>query len=233
LTFFGCGKSPLDDATRRELYSRDGETFSSAILWKPAGGESAGVVFDLAPLLLQEADSPDPTGAPAVLATRSTVEVRGERCRQLTYWWRYDPASVQGVRMTLAPDGFPAIFEVLDDSSGVRLFFVTSSVEEAAAAEFGDPPPGRRFAIERPTAETPRVVVAGTLEPGPTPLGPFVYLSAGEHDAIALICRCMPSRVETVLDSREYSLATSDEGPPAERGGLEELLRLPSAFGCG
>ena len=231
LTFGGCGPPPLDDATRRELYSREGETFGSALLWKPAGDESSGVVFDLAPLLLQESDSPDPSGAPEVLATESTSEVRGGSCPQLTYSWRY-PASVQGVRMTLGADGFPAIFEVFGDSSGARVIFVASSLEEAASAEFGDPLPGRRFAIERPTAETPGVVVAGTLEPGPAPLGPFVYLSAGEHDVIALICRCMPSRVEIVLDSAEYPLATSGEGPPAEGFGPEELLRLPSAFGC-
>jgi len=231
LTFGGCGPPPLDDATRRELYSRDGETFSSALLWKPAGNPGVVGVFDLAPLLLQEGEEADPVGAPEVLVTESTSEIRGGSCRQLTYSWRY-PASVQGIRMTLGEDGFPAIFEVLNDSSGARVIFVTSSLEEAASAEFGDPLAGRRFAIERPTAEAPDVVVAGTLEPGPAPLGPFVYLSAGEHDVIALICRCMPSRVETVLDSREYPLAKSEEAAPAEGGGPEELLRLPSAFGC-
>jgi hypothetical protein len=229
LAIGGC--HGMDNAKRRELYSRSDETFRSALLWKPAVDEGSGAVFDLAPLLLQESETPDLDRAPAVLATESTVEIGGGPCRQLTYSWRY-PSFVQGVRMTLGADGFPAIFEVLHDSSGARVVFVASSLEEAASAEFGDPLPGRSFAIERSTAETPGIVVAGTLEPGPAPLGPFVYLSAGEHDVIALICRCTPSRVETVLDSSEYPLATAGDGPPAEGGGPEELLRLPSAFGC-
>lgn len=242
-----CGGSatepPLDDAGRRLLYGRADGIFEAAVLLRPSPATEEQPGFHLAPLLMQEvepdgfADSPAPI--PVVYLYSGSVEVDGKSHAQRTYMWAAgDARSAQGFRMTLGDDGFPAIYEILTDASGARLIFVTQALESAAAGELGFPLEGRRFAIERAADELPEVVVAGVLEPGPTPLGPFVYLTRGPGDVATVICRCMESRVENVLDSLEYELRPIDD--LAETGlvlpsWLEQvpspipLLRLPAA----
>jgi len=205
-------RSVLDDAGRRLIYDRADRTFETAVLLTPRAAEEERSGLDLAPLLLQEVEPDTPLDSRVVYLHSGSVEILGERHEQRTYLWelpatlKAEAPSAQGVRMTLGRDGFPAIYEVLTDSSGARLIFVTETLEGAAAGEFGDPLEGRRFAIERAVDETPDVVVAGILEPGPMPLGPFLYLTRESLDVAAVICRCMESRVETVAENLGYEL---------------------------
>lgn len=210
-------RSVLDDAARRLIYDRADRVFETAVLLTPTA-EEQGRALDLAPLLLQEVEPGAPLDPTRVVYLYSgTVEILGERHEQRTYLWELPAAgdaeasSAQGVRMTLGRDGFPAIYEVLTDSSGARLIFVTATLEGAAVGEFGDPLAGRSFAIERAVEETPDVVVAGILEPGPIPLGPFLYLTRESSDIAAVICRCMESRVETVAENLGYELRPIDD----------------------
>jgi len=230
------GGAALDDAGRRALYERADRMFATARLWKPAAGTPEDAAAPLAPLLIEEAVGDDPpTTPPAVHRGTSTVTIHGRDYARESYTWR-DPATasgLQGIRLTLGSDGFPAVYEVLADSSGAHVIFVSTSVESAAVAEFGGPVPGRRFAVERPVSEAPGVVVVSEIEPGPTPLGPFVYLSRATHDVHTLICRCMPAQVQEILDSRDYPLRPRDLGAPvfpAGNEGLERRLRLPESI---
>lgn len=229
----------LDDAARRLLYNRADRFFDTAVLLKPSPAAEGEPGFDLAPLLLLEVDAGASVDSmvpvPVVYVHTGSAEIRGERYEQRTYLWK--APSAQGVRMTLGRDGFPAIYEVLADSSGARPVFVTETLEGAAVGEFGDPLEGRRFAVERAVDETPDVVVAGILEPGPMPLGPFVYLTREARDIAAVICRCTDSRVETVAANLEYELRPIDDldlsglaVPPWMRQTPSpgRLLRLPS-----
>ena len=148
---------------------------------------------------------------------------------------------VQGVRLTLNSAGQPAIWEVLADSSGARLVFVSQSLEAAAAARFGKALPGRRHAIERSVEEAPEVVVARVIDDGPIAMGPIVYLSAGTRTVSTLICRCMPAQVKTLRTTATYDLLPlpaipSDllpltpgfwPGEAATDNRLEKWLRLP------
>ena len=198
------------------LYERADGTFAAGLLLKPSSEN------ELAPLLMLEVepDSSSDSGVPIPVVHEhvGSVEILGERYEQRIYFW-----GSQGLRVTLGRDGFPAVYEVLSDSSGARLLFVTENLEGAAASDFGDPLEGRRFAVERRVEAAPQAVVAGILEPGPVPLGPFVYLTRS-GDVASVICRCMESRVETVVDSLEYELRPLEEVPP-------QLKELPSGFG--
>ncbi len=159
---------------------------------------------------------------------------------------------MQGIRITLNSAGQPALWEVLTDSSGAELIFVSHSLEAAALAEFGKPLPGRRYAIERSMEEAPNVIVARVIDDGPVAMGPMVYLSAGTRTVSTLICRCMPAQVRKLVATATYDLLPFQSGPtnslitqanallkertafwPGEHPGeerLEQCLRLPGAF---
>jgi hypothetical protein len=52
--------------------------------------------------------------------------------------------------MTLRSDGHPLVWEPLADSSGLRLLYVSESLEAAARTTLGEPLPGRAFATAPP-----------------------------------------------------------------------------------
>jgi hypothetical protein len=207
----------LDEDSRREVYDRTDLDFESGALYKPAEGTAEGAAWTLAPLLIQEirrepgADTPDPSGPTTVYYRQSSLQVGGREYERWTYLWSHpDTESAQGIRMTLGEDGFPAIYEVLRDSSGARLVFVDVTLEERARDAFGSPLPGRRFAVEPSVEQAPDVVVGGLLESGPAPLGPFVYVWGRGGNVNTVICRCMPSRVISIPNTATYNLAPLD-----------------------
>jgi len=207
----------LDDDSRREVYDRTDLDFESGVLYKPAEGTAEGTAWTLAPLLIQEirpergTEGPEPSGPTIVYYRKSSRQIGDREYTQWTYLWSHpDTESAQGIRMTLGEDGFPAIYEVLHDSSGARLIFVAVTLEEEAREAFGAPLPGRRFAVEPSVEQAPDVVVGGLLESGPAPLGPFVYLWERGRNVNTVICRCMPSRVISIPNTATYDLAPLD-----------------------
>jgi hypothetical protein len=196
---------------------------------------------------------------PTIYFEPVTVQIRGNPHTQLTYLWFYaveprGPADMslpsQGIRLTLNSRGDPVIWEVLGDTSGAQLIFVSESIESAAKAEFGQPLPGRRYAVERGLDEAPRIIVPRVIDDGPVPMGPFVYLSAETRCVSTLICRCMPAQAKSLLATRTYDLVPLQTAPvgalipktnapnraafwPGDsqrRDDLEERLRLPKGF---
>lgn len=161
----------------------------------------------------------DPT-RPTVYYRRSAASIHGNDHEQWSFvWWYASDAAVpprQGVRITLDREGFPMVWEVLDESTGADLVFVSEDLETAALESFGDVEPGREFAVERPIEDSPDVVVARAIESGPVPMGPFVYLDGVSHDVRTVICRCMPSQVNEILGSDEYELLPLDSLVPQE-----------------
>ncbi len=154
--------------------------------------------------------------APALYVLPGTVDIGGKPHLTFTYLWFYTAAPVsrrggaglpaQGVRLTLNSAGAPATWEILADPSGAELVFVSESLERTALARYGKPLPGRRYAVERGTNETPGIVVARVIDDGPVPMGPIVYLAAGSHAVSTLICRCMPAQAKTLRLTRTYDL---------------------------
>ena len=158
---------------------------------------------------------------PAIYWQADNVQLHGRAHTRLSYLWCYAlaPADqyagpiglpLQGIRITLNSTGQPVIWEVLADSSGAEVIYVSQSLEAAAAAEFGKPLPGRRWAIERSPEEAPNAVVARIINDGPMVMGPIVYLSAGTRDITTLICRCVPAQAKKLLDTSVYDLLLAE-----------------------
>jgi hypothetical protein len=198
---------------------------------------------------------------PAVAYAIDSVQLEGARVHpQFYYEWFYatndatSPMSLsrQGIRITLDARGRPAIWEVLADTSGLRLIFVSQSLEAAAASQFGKPLPGRRYAIERSLSVAPSVIVPRVIDDGPMAMGPIVYLSGGTRDVSTLICRCMPAQVKRLVATQTFDLAALEGAAPAAvlaarssgsnappglwpgndhpQNRLERSLRLPAEF---
>ena len=55
-------------------------------------------------------------------------------------------------------------------------------------------------------AAAPDVVVAGIVEDGPIPMGPYVYVDAADQRVTTLLCRCSPSQVDRITDTGYYQL---------------------------
>ena len=259
-----------------DAYERALRSFARAQFYKPQEVDPESLSFKLAPLLLQEslatnaplADSPGALSThpevdlnpaePAVYFSVDTLELKGKPHTRFSYLWFYPqggqrPAGgslpVQGVQITLSSSGIPALWEVLADTSGCDLLFVSQNLESAATLEYGKPLPGRKFSIEAATNQAPKILVARILDDGPVPMGPIVYLSAGSRDVSTLICRCMPAQAKTLTGTSTYALLPRPPGihiPAVVRAGvplgtfwpgetngsarLEKSLRLPSSF---
>jgi hypothetical protein len=253
------------------IYQRVETNFAQAVFFKPAEVRTNDVTFNLAPLLMQQVSgersntkqagefaSPSLSNGvwsvralsrPAVYVYSDVAAMGGVQRLRLTYTWWYAGATagrsgVQGVRMTLNSAGEPVIWEVMTDSRA-ELVFVSESLEAAAQGEFGKPPAGRRFAVERSVAEAPKVVVARVLADGPVPMGPFVYLMEGTHEVASVLCRCMPAQAKQLVSTCSYDLVplpaevvgeVAQTGasfwPGKEEGGnrVERCLRLPSKW---
>jgi len=205
------------------VYDRTDRDFESAILFRPDDSAEGSPQWLLAPLLLVQ--NGEAGESPPVVYYEKTVQ------GWIYRWQGPDGSPAQGARVTLGEDGFPLAYEALRDSSGARLLFVDMSLEQRAAESHGAPLPGRRFSIERSRDSAPAVAVGGLFEPGPTPLGPFVYLWEESHDVNIVLCRCMPSRVNDIVESVAYELLPFDvntvpfelPAPPP----LADALRLP------
>jgi hypothetical protein len=209
--------------------------------------------FALAPLLVLETPSgtdaepefgePDAHGTVAASSPRvfvsSTTEIVGKQeARQFLYeWWvRWDQNRAflwQGVRITLDDQGMPRVWEQLWEPAGMRVLYVSQAWEKRATQEFGGKLPGRAYSIEPSLEHAPRSVVARILADGPVPMGPWVYQQPN-GDVMTLICRCMASQVQSLHESRLYTLlpqmiagAQVERPDQARPEALSSLLRLP------
>lgn len=250
----GCRK-PLRQAPptvrqrHDELRARALIEFDRARFYKPSEFGVTGLPFDLAPLIVEEI-APASKGAakfpiegvvPTVYTTTSSSVLDGVPHEQKTYRWSCphlapiegkESRTVRWIRMTLAPDGFPLVWEVGDDTSSANILFVSQSMETSARGVFGNPLPGRRFAVERSIAETPDTVVLGIVEDGPIPMGPYVYLASEACAVTTVLCRCSPSQVNDIIKSVYYDLepldGAQDWAPPPVS--LTALLRWPQGL---
>jgi hypothetical protein len=233
-------------AAGEALRSRTQERFALADLYKPRMDDETELDPYLAPLIYVEAPggaAPSAArfegGAPSVDPELPTVywaedvAVHGEgEHRRLAFVWfpSSGTPALQGVRTTFDADGFPAVYEVLSDTSGLDVLFVAKGLEERAASHFGEPLDGRRFAVEGTGGHA---VVAGVLTDAPAPMGPYVYQAARAGDVVALACRCSPTQVDELREMREYELVPLQDLEAFGRA--DELfagsrLRLPPGF---
>lgn len=248
---------PIDFA---EIQRRATVSFQEGNFFKPVERDVEALTFRLAPLLIQEVQGQDganasaapfgtlvltngtavlDTSRPAIYFQTDGVLVHGKPHVSFTYIWFYKAQaerrrggsiSAQGVRLTLNSAGEPVVWEILAEPSGAELIFVSHSLEAAALAQFGKPLPGRRYAVERGTNETPGTVVARVIEDGPVPMGPIVYLRARTHMVSTLICRCMPAQAKKLRATGTYGLLPFPEAAPELVRVREDIRGLASIW---
>lgn len=262
----GCRgeQKPPPPIPRNAIYARADLHFTEVTLFKPADPEAGSELQrKSAPLIMQAVQGTNVVNdnpMTPIFVHEGHVELKGRKLEQVTFLWRYPSDGntnsrslpAQGVRITHNAAGLPIIWEVLADTSGSELVFVSQNLETAAILEFGPPLPNRRFAVERDLTETPRMVVARALSDSPVAMGPIVYLNRGTRDVGTLICRCMEAQAsnlvgegvyETTLVNADEMAFLIEESLPSgkfqradwrvETAGanrLERILRLPQDF---
>ncbi len=167
---------------------------------------------------------------PTVYAAVGTMTFRGVEHEVAGYVWCYPPSgpgsSGDAIRcrrlwMMLDAEGFPLVLEIIPSFEGSRMapcgaddlhvLFVSASLERRAAQTLTPPLPGRRYVVERSRRDAPCTVVAGVVEDGPIPMGPYVYLDSTSQSVTTLHCRCSPSQMERILTSGYYELRPWEE----------------------
>jgi len=244
----------------KAIRQRATNEFSKAVFYKPSGTNENDLEFKLAPLILQEvtpasSTTQDEFGAlratngtvvldfdhPKIYFFPDTVNLQGKTHARMTYLWFYSGQEqspdkspvlpVQGVRITLGAGGQPVIWEIQNDTSRLRLIYVSEKIEAAAKTEFGPPLPGRKYSVERSLSEAPNSVVVRVIDDGPVPMGPIIYLSAGTRNVSTLICRCMAAQVKELVATRTYDLANAQDEPAGTCLALADIqLRKPASF---
>jgi len=231
----------LPDEPDARVRARTAIRFGRAAQLMPGNLQPDHLPSDLAPLLLVREDVEGAWGvrtAEGMTVSEVPVLVHGEthailggvRHRQFHYqWWHRPPDGSwrsQGVRMTVDDDGQPLVWEQLAAPSGLRVLYVSEALESRARRQYGDPLPGRAFAVERAPDVTPTTVVARALADGPVPMGPWVYLDQ-PTDVTSLICRCMPSQVRGPLERTDYRLRAWEPFDAAGVGWVQERVEDP------
>ena len=239
--------------------------FSNAVMFTPVRTNMETRLFQFAPLLVFETPATNLAGwkladcfglaevsqgalqvkppQPAAYALKDVVVIRDRVFESITYlWWRPPIRSntspvLQGLRITITPEGQPLVYEIHDSSAPGRRVVVTRSLEAAAQKTFGGPLPGRRFAVERPAADRESAEVLRAIDDGPLELGPVVYLRGGDGRIATVICRCMPSQVQSIAETGYYQLRELSAGLRQRledeikkafgHSTLEQILRLP------
>jgi|GEM_PF-3985831 len=155
-------------------------------------------------------------GRPTVYFERGRLRQGERELEQTSFLWfrgegEGEPPVPQGLRVTRDEAGFPAVIEVLRDSSGRSLFFASRPLEERAVEGGQAVLKGARFALEPDRVERPDVALVGLYGQGPQPLGPIAYLDAERGDLFDVHCRCSPSRISDIRDTIEYELVPWSE----------------------
>lgn len=273
--FAACGQNPAPSRPhdlsavaqwRAELQARATNFFETVIVHKPAEIPGAQKINDLAPLFLFETQARLTNAAAAppppfqVIVRPQNVELNHVLYQQFT--WLVLPQNLEllqaaaktprwfGIRLTLARNGLPVLWELLPAAPGQRRLYASLSLEQQAARQHGPALAGRRFALEPAAAHQPGLVLVRVLDDGPVPMGPLVYLDAAGEVA-TLLCRCMPAQAKAAVTGQNYSLRlwndelakqleTANEAAlaqlatqlsqPTYRSELETMLRLPTTF---
>ncbi|MEM7232419.1 MAG: hypothetical protein AAF517_09605, partial [Planctomycetota bacterium] len=189
-----------------------------------------------------EPRQPKPAPVQLLLSPLETrVTALGRTLTGFEFRWKWTPPLLDATSLVETPNGEqglrvyvwndqPIAYEVHHDTSGQRVFYVLSRVEEEARKAFGDPLPGRKFSVEPGAGERPEITVARVLADGPMPMGPWIYLDRTRGNVVTLLCRCEASQTNGNLRNREYNVVNQLPRLSSVREKLEDSLRLPESF---
>ena len=223
-----CAANPANKPPdREEIIHRASQRFERAVLFKPRDS-GLSIEFTFAPLIVEEieqtaaqqattqAASVARSDARTVYYSSRMAQLGAEKLDQIEYVWILNAASpdesapcakYRGLRITLDHDGYPLVWEALTSEAGPHLVFVAENLEAEAKALFGEPEGESRFAVESVADSGANAIIVATIEQGPVPMGPYVYLSKPPERAIInVLCRCSPSPVDDFAATPMYDL---------------------------
>jgi len=122
-----------------------------------------------------------------------------------------DGGQLTSLHLLLDADGFPLVGLVWNQWFKERRrpcgysVFVSEELEQRARDRFGTPQPGCRYSIERRPRHASSPAVPSVFAAGPIPMGPYLYIDKSGTPT-TLLCRCSPSQMNEVVDTREYRL---------------------------
>jgi hypothetical protein len=193
------------DATRQyHAYPPEYDQIGTAGLARETGGKFKAVV----------------AGPPVVYAIYDKRKIGDDEHIQLTYtaWYPAHPrmkmidleeADIDSIvlRVTLDGQNAPLFYETIAACGCFHKVFVARRVEEAAAAAFGAPEKGKKFAVEKTVKDAIDWEVAGVVdEPAEQPRRPVVFIKAGDHHVLGMGSAAR-LRVPQAADVRPYELA--------------------------
>jgi len=115
------------------------------------------------------------------------------------------------VRVTLDADHAPLFCETIAACGCFHKVFVERWLEDGAAAAYGAPEKGKKYAVERTIKDSIDWEVAGLVEePRDQPRRPVVFIKAGDHKVMGLGSTAR-LRVPPGSDVRPYQLAEYSE----------------------
>jgi hypothetical protein len=194
----------VDTAAQKHPYPPEYDLIGEAQLRRQPAGDTKAVV----------------AGPPTVYAIFQKVPIDGHDHVQLTYtaWYPAHPrmkaidleeADIDScvVRVTLDGQNAPLWVETIAACGCFHKVFVERRVEDAANRAFGQPEPGKKFAVERSVKDAIDWEVAGVIdEPRDQPRRPVVFLKAGDHKVIGM-GSAGRLHVPPGADTRTYALA--------------------------
>ena len=126
------------------------------------------------------------------------------------------------LEMVLDGDGYPMIWEAVGPMLVAqtalpqpRRLYASKDLERQTCQTYRATLPGRRYCAEPALGVEPDVLTVELVEPGPIPMGPYVYLDAASNEATTVLCRCSPSRVDEFVETSDYDLRWMGELPIA------------------
>jgi len=199
-----------------ELRRRTQTEFATGALYKPNPDAMPSGALRLTPLIVLNTEHADCAVENPLYAVSGVQDPPAQPMVRVDYGWqvrcqtsRSSPASVEryGLSIVLGRDGFPLWAQAArwsNDRFEPETVFVSRTLEDAAIAGFSSPLPGRAYVIERGLDEAPDQVVAGILEDGPIPMGPYVYMDPLRAGVVTILCRCSPSQVDNIIATATY-----------------------------
>ncbi len=166
----------------------------------------------------QEAKIGTDEGAQSLLARRTSnhlsSKIGSQKRKQIVYvaWYPSRPALRSGdstaglidgvvIRITLDGHNRPAVYEFVRSCGCYHMLYIAEFVEAAARRHFGEPLPGKKYALQKTGSKRELFIPSLVPDDGSHPTRPVVSVSAGHH-------MLMGGNVPVAVNARKRALRT-------------------------
>ena len=164
----------------------------------------------------QERDQPVPGRSKY---DRFSAMIGAQKRKQIVYaaWYPSRPAvrsgdseagSIDGVviRVTLERHNRPAVYEFVRSCGCYHMLYIAEFVEAAARGQFGEPLPGKRYALQKSDSKRELFIPSLVADDGSHPTRPVAYVSGGNHMLMGIEAGGVWKEGARVISERTYLL---------------------------